>query len=116
LATTAAIIEYAAIYDLTEENDALATLKKKSAYEFKLMADERASSVAHRSTVQVTAEKEMEKNQFISRASTAVSRVLAVVAPMLIMSLYATRRTQLLATSLFVARSNCCFDPSLDDE
>jgi hypothetical protein len=47
-------------------------------------------------------DKHIEKGRFISRAYTAVFGGLAVIAPMLIMSLHPTRLTQLLTTSLFV--------------
>ncbi|KAF4625610.1 hypothetical protein G7Y89_g12555 [Cudoniella acicularis] len=94
-----AISEYATAYNLPEEKEALGALKKRLKLWKKYASRERRmASVLKRWTV----EEQKKKNKFISRASGAVFGGIAVITPMLIMSLHPTRLTQLLTASLFV--------------
>jgi Flp pilus assembly protein TadB len=108
-----AVIECATLHNLPDEKEAIAAMKEnlnrvkedlnrvKEDLNRKMedrYQEERMTSIQRRLMV----EEEKKKNNFISRASAAVFGGLAVIAPMLIMSLHPTRLTQLLTASLFV--------------
>jgi hypothetical protein len=100
---TLGIIECATIYDRPEEREALARLKEEASFHLRVPSrkDNKGAwiiSAEKRRNI----EKETGRKKFISRAVTAVFEGLAVIAPLLIMSLHPTRLTQLLTTSLFV--------------
>lgn len=101
-----AIIECAEAYGLAENAEALKSLKRQ-VIQSQLWAEQHdlqhvlglmPTSLGFRKGI----DREKEKSKFISRAYTAVFGGLAVVAPMLIMSLHPTKLTQLLTASLFV--------------
>ncbi|KAN0096849.1 hypothetical protein V8E51_015654 [Hyaloscypha variabilis] len=100
------LLECATIDDLDEEKVTLASTRKKlHGIVQNRQADVERSIVrgTQQSLVSRTfIESVKAREQFISRASAAVFRGLAVIVPMLIMSLHPTRLTQLLTASVFV--------------
>jgi VIT1/CCC1 family predicted Fe2+/Mn2+ transporter len=95
------LLECAAIHDLDEEKATLASTRKKLQ---KIKEDRRPTGrETQRSVMSRTSiESAKARKQFISRASAAVFGGLAVIVPMLIMSLHPTRLTQLLTASVSV--------------
>ena len=100
------MIESASVYEHLEEREALTHLKEifgqnmetpgSTRIDIRLMGA--AESGERRRKIQ----KEAERRKLFSGAGTAVFGGLAVIAPMLIMSLHPTKLTQLLTASLFV--------------
>jgi VIT1/CCC1 family predicted Fe2+/Mn2+ transporter len=91
-----ASIECATFYNLHGEKKMLQ--KRKTLTE----VDMPQQSAEKRKTIERKRKELEEKRRFASRAIAAVFGGLAIIAPMLIMSLHPTKLTQLLTASLFV--------------
>jgi len=106
IAQTIVLLECATIHNLDEEKATLATIRKKlhgilqnrQKYIKRSLGRGTQQSVMSWTFI----ESAKSREQFISRASAAVFGGLAVIVPMLIMSLHPTRLTQLLTASVFV--------------
>lgn len=107
-----AILEYAELHkkwDETELSNVQSTTFKKYAGGSTVSAIEKAATRAHTDLMVdglISKKKEAEdekKSLFLSRLAMALFGGLALIVPMLIMTLHQTKLTTLLTTSLFVA-------------
>jgi VIT1/CCC1 family predicted Fe2+/Mn2+ transporter len=102
-AQAAAILECATIYDLDEEKGTLVGVREKVKERQRAEKDYPRPTVTKRSLRRrIHLEGLKSKERFTSRALAAIFGGLAVIVPMLIMSLHPTRLTQLLTASIFV--------------
>jgi hypothetical protein len=94
LLQTLGIIEYTSLYDNPEEREVLAHLTQLSSIttEIPYVKDGKAAHIRS-GEVRKEIEKETERTKFFSRAGTAGFGGLAIIAPMLIISLHPTRLT-----------------------
>jgi len=93
------------IYDLDEEKTTIASIREKVKKHLRAknhFSLNRPQFADHSLTRWRKLKVVKTKERFISRASGAVFGGLAVIVPMLIMSLHPTRLTQLLTASVFV--------------
>jgi hypothetical protein len=110
------MIECATAYDLPEEKKPLVELKEQAKYDVNRASVRGGTGNTEFSIgIRWTVEKQNKNKEFISRAFAAVFGGLAVVAPMLIMSLHPTKLTQLLTASLFVVSVALILARLMDD-